>query len=468
MESLAFVFGGFPQRYIMAFMMSLGYAQLYILRRSTLSTFEYMLKQPLIEGKESKECRVEDYKPTINTTMNEIEWDATTQRQILHSFMLGYIIMQLPGGMISDKYGGKHVVGIAVLASSICTLLLPSAAYRHQNLFLLGRFIIGLCSGGYIPATTSLIARWFPTDERGRAGGIIFASYNLGNAFGRLWIRQFLLRSYHWTSVYYTVGSFPIIWVFLWCLWVYNGPKTHPYISDDEKEYIVAHQTGLRSREKVSGIPPFKKIFTNLPEIAFFICHIGQTWSLFTVNDELPRYFDQVLKFPVSQRIYITSFQFFTSWVIAVCAGAMGDRMYKKKSMDLTDIRRLMTGIASFGPGICLLAASFEGCHRYSVMVIFTFGIALTGPFFPGMKINPIDMSPNYAGSVMGLANMCYSICGILNPYVTEKLTQNNTLKEWRKTFWISFYMMTGTFLMYLAYGSAEIQDFNGVDEEHE
>lgn len=77
----------------------------------------------------------------------------------------------------------------------------------------------------------------------------------------------------------------------------------------------------------------------------------------------------------------------------------------------------------SVGPGIFIVAASYAGCDRGLVVALFTIAMGIMGTFYPGMKVNSLDLSPNYAGSLMALTNGIGAITGIVAPYVVGLMT---------------------------------------------
>jgi ACS family sodium-dependent inorganic phosphate cotransporter len=79
--------------------------------------------------------------------------------------------------------------------------------------------------------------------------------------------------------------------------------------------------------------------------------------------------------------------------------------------------------IASLGPGAGIIAASYAGCDRIAVVTLITIGTALMGTFYPGMKVNALDLSPNYAGTLMALVNGIGATAGIVTPYLVGVLT---------------------------------------------
>jgi ACS family sodium-dependent inorganic phosphate cotransporter len=79
--------------------------------------------------------------------------------------------------------------------------------------------------------------------------------------------------------------------------------------------------------------------------------------------------------------------------------------------------------IASVGPGAGIIAASYAGCDRTDVVVLFTVATGSMGTFYPGMKVNALDLSPNYAGTLMALVNGIGAFTGIVTPYLVGVLT---------------------------------------------
>lgn len=73
----------------------------------------------------------------------EFDWDKTLMSSILAAFFYGYIVTQIPGGWLSDKFGGKKVFGIGMLISAISAIILPVCA-RHSYIFV---FVFRIITG---------------------------------------------------------------------------------------------------------------------------------------------------------------------------------------------------------------------------------------------------------------------------------------------------------------------------------
>ena len=149
-------FSGVPARYALAFMFFLGFVTSLFLR-VTLSV-------AIIEMKARRKSRSQVYSAPIRiyatyrknsagirrrAVSDSLEYRSSISRYystvgiILSAFYFGYVVTQLPFGILAAKYGSKRVFGGGVLCASLLSLLTPFAAYYKQTLILL-RILQGL------------------------------------------------------------------------------------------------------------------------------------------------------------------------------------------------------------------------------------------------------------------------------------------------------------------------------------
>lgn len=71
------------------------------------------------------------------------------------------------------------------------------------------------------------------------------------------------------------------------------------------------------------------------------------------------------------------------------------------------------------------MGASYAGCDRVLVVALFTLCMGFMGTFYPGMKVNPLDLSPNYAATIMAVTNGIGALTGALAPTIVGVMTPN-------------------------------------------
>lgn len=84
--------------------------------------------------------------------------------------------------------------------------------------------------------------------------------------------------------------------------------------------------------------------------------------------------------------------------------------------------------LAAMGPAIFILIAAYSGCNRVQAVVMFTVGMGFMGTFYSGLKVNAMDLSPNFAGTVMAFVNGIGGLTGIFVPYLVGILTESVSL----------------------------------------
>ena len=72
------------------------------------------------------------------------DWDGDIQAVILASFFYGYIVTQIPGGILAKRFGGKLLYGLGALCTSCFTLLTPLAARMGWKYLVAVRIIEGV------------------------------------------------------------------------------------------------------------------------------------------------------------------------------------------------------------------------------------------------------------------------------------------------------------------------------------
>src|ERR1700686_1017741 len=106
-------------------------------------------------------------------------WNETQIGLVLSSFFIGYILMMTGSGALANRYGGKVVLGIAVVWWSLATALTPPAALTSLPLLVMARIALGFGEAAVFPASFNVIGRSVPPLQRSRAVALITSSLHL-------------------------------------------------------------------------------------------------------------------------------------------------------------------------------------------------------------------------------------------------------------------------------------------------
>ncbi len=103
------------------------------------------------------------------------------------------------------------------------------------------RAILGVSEAGNWPGATKGNAEWFPTKERALAQGI----FNSGAAIGGIIsipLIAFLTVYFSWKGIFILIGLAGLLWLVPWLILVKAPPINHPWITDEERDYILTGQ----------------------------------------------------------------------------------------------------------------------------------------------------------------------------------------------------------------------------------
>lgn len=100
-----------------------------------------------------------------------------------------------------------------------------------------------------------------------------------------------------WESVFYVYGGIGILWYISWVILIRESPEKDPFITDQEKRYIVA-SLKHSSNSKVTSVP-WKAIFTSSAVWAIAASHFAENWGVYTMLTQLPTFMKcKILTFP--------------------------------------------------------------------------------------------------------------------------------------------------------------------------
>ena len=170
----------------------------------------------------------------------ELGIDSVSLGYIFSAFGWAYVLAQIPGGWLLDRFGSRKVYAASIFIWSVFTLLQSFVGYISflnvvTTLFIL-RLMVGLAEAPSFPGNARVVAAWFPTAERGTASAV----FNSAQYFATVLfapIMGWITYSYGWEYVFIVMGSVGILFSLVWLRVVYN-PTDHPLINDAELSYI--------------------------------------------------------------------------------------------------------------------------------------------------------------------------------------------------------------------------------------
>ncbi|MFC0277931.1 MFS transporter [Enterococcus devriesei] len=358
----------------------------------------------------------------------EIGLTTVQQGLIFSAFGWIYAAMQVPGGILLDKFGSRIMYFISLFGWSLMTLF--QAGIHNFSHFLGLRLGVGFFESPVMPANNRAISYWFPENERGTAIGIYSSAQFLGLAFS-MPILYAIHNSIGWRGLFIVTGAIGIIWSFVWYI-IYSDPQKNKWVSQSELIYIK--DGGAIFEEEITDEKPkakltrenLKKLFTK-KLIGIYLGQFAISGTFWFFLTWFPSYLTEEKGLSLSKTGFLSSIPYLAAFVGVILAGYVSDKLSKKgfsKSMS-----RKIPVITGLLLTLLIMGANYTS-NPYLIitfMSIAFFGNGLATITWVFVTLLAPD---NLLGLAGGIFNLCGALSSIVIPIVIGFLVANGNFSS--------------------------------------
>ncbi len=263
---------------------------------------------------------------------------------LLSSFFWTYAFMQIPGGMLADRYGPRVVIAGATVGWGLFQAL--AAVSIGWGSLLLTRLGLGVAEAPIYPAGGKLNGIWMTRNERGRGATLLDGGAPLGSALGGILISGLIafLGSWRLSFVIAGVGTM-VAGYFAW-RFIRNHPSEHPGVNSAEISHIEASHTKERAGEpkEISGkVLEFFRYRSVWGMFFGWLCFNSLFYGLLTW---MPTYLSKVHGLNIQQIGGAVFIMFFSGFIGELVGGWLADR-WKSSGAPESKVLRILFGFAS-------------------------------------------------------------------------------------------------------------------------
>ncbi|WP_158809922.1 MFS transporter [Beijerinckia sp. L45] len=335
----------------------------------------------------------------------ELHLDNTQLGLIFSAFAYPYLLFQIAGGYIGDRFGPRMTLLVCGGIWAGATIL-TGFAEGFVSLFAV-RMLLGFGEGATFPTATRAFQDWLPASKRGFAQGLTHSSARLGGAATPTAVAM-LMAAVTWRGSFIVLGFVSLIWVVVWVWYFRDDPKTHRSITAEELTLLP-----VRSRVKRGPIPWGRLARRMAPVTLTYFCY---GWCLWLYLNWLPLFFKNNYHMEIKNSALFASGVFFAGVVGDTLGGVISDAILKRTG-NLRYARIGVTFVGFMGALLCLMPIFF-------VTDITTVALCLSGGFFFAeitigpMWAIPMDFAPKYSGTAAGLMNTGSALAAIVSPLI--------------------------------------------------
>lgn len=351
----------------------------------------------------------------------QFKLDPVAMGYLLSAFSWAYVVCQIPGGWLLDRFGTKVIYGWSIALWSLFTLLQGfvgalDAASAVVMLFVL-RFLLGVAESPSFPANARIVAAWFPTAERGMASAI----FNSAQYFATVLFAPIMggiTHAFGWPPVFWFMGGMGLLLATVWPRLI-RAPREQPRANAAEVAHI-ARGGGLVDMEtaggklgQTAGGTVLAQLLGNRMLLGVYFgqyCITTLTWFFLTW---FPIYLVKERGMSILQVGFVATLPALCGFVGGIGGGAFSDWLLRQ-GRSLTIARKVPIVIG------LLLSVSMVACNyvQSQTAVILFMSLAFFGKGIGALGWAVIsDTSPKtVTGLCGGLFNTFGNVAGITTP----------------------------------------------------
>ena len=331
---------------------------------------------------------------------------------LLSGFFWSYALLQIPVGMILDRYGVTAVNRASTFLWSV-TCAATAFAGGFGTVFT-ARLGLGIAEAPGFPASSKATGYWFPRQERALATAIFDAAAKFSNVIGVPLVALVVVNfGWRWGFGVTAILSF----VYFLAFYVfYRDPSRHPKLAAEEHEYI---RTGGATPEGPSASGEFAMLGYLLRNVKVWGLTIGFSaygYSFYLFLTWLPDYLVRTMHMIKSAEFTAIPWGFATIADLAV-GGWLIDHLVRR-GYDDTLVRKTVL-VGGMVLGLAVIGAPFTTDPRWAVVwiSIALSGLAAAAPV--GWSIPSLIAPRGGTATIGGVMNFFNNLMGVVAPITT-------------------------------------------------
>ncbi len=332
---------------------------------------------------------------------------------LLSAYVWTYAALQLPVGVLLDRFGVRLVGRISAFLWSIASF--AAAASPTLGSFFASRLLLGVGEAPTFPANAKAIGYWFPSQERSMATSFFDAAAKFASGIGVPLIGAMLI-GFGWRVSFALTGVISFVY-FLAFYFIYRDPQNDPRLTAQEFKYIQASDAQHQLHTGAPHPAPLAYLLRQRKVLGLVAGFFAYNYCFYLFLTWLPSYF-LALHMNLEHSILFTSVPWLFGTLTDLAVGGWLVDELIRRGHDQSTVRKtvLITGTVL---GLAVAGAMFT---RNPTFAAFWISISLGGlsaaapvGWSPPSLIAPRDS----VGKVGGILNFGNQLAGIAAPIAT-------------------------------------------------
>jgi ACS family D-galactonate transporter-like MFS transporter len=330
------------------------------------------------------------------------------------AFSWTYALMQMPAGVLLDRWGVRRVGRISAFLWSAASF--AAAIAPGLNWFFGARFLLGLSESPTFPANAKALGYWFTREERGLATAITDAAAKLATAIGVPFIGLLLLY-FGWRWSFAATGFISFLYFILFYA-IYRNPGEDEKLSPAERDFILSGGTQPEDRVRARSGSSLGYLLKQRKVYGLALGWGAYNYTFFLLLTWLPSYLSVTLHVDLLHSVFYTSVPWlFAAFTDLLVGGWLVDALIQR-GWNANRVRQtvMVTGM------VCGLSIFDAASAHTPVIALIWISLALGGLAAAApvaWTVPSLISPPESVGTLASVVNFSGQIAAIFAPIIT-------------------------------------------------
>ena len=345
---------------------------------------------------------------------------------LLSAYSWTYALLQLPSGLLLDRFGVRLVGRISTILWSVASF--GAAVSTGISGFLAARLLLGVGEAPTFPGNAKAVGYWFPAAERSLATAIFDSAAKFASAIGVPLIGVLLLH-FGWRWSFAATGFISLLFFALFYLF-YRNPSEDKLLSDAEREFITKGGAQPEDREKATTGAPLGYLLRQRKVCGLALGFASYNYTFYLLLTWLPSYLSTAQHVDLLHSVMYTSVPWLFATLTDLAVGGWLVDALVKRGKNAVRVRQVvLIGGTGLGLGILGAARAHSPLAALFWISISIGGLSAASPV--GWSIPSLIAPRESVGTVGGILNFCNQLAAIAAPIVTGYVVQTRNSFSW-------------------------------------
>src|SRR6266704_520047 len=337
-----------------------------------------------------------------------------------------YALLQLPSGLLLDRFGVRRVGIISTMIWSIASF---AAAISTGVGGLFGaRFLLGIGEAPTFPANAKATGYWFPKDERSLATAMFDAAAKFSSAIG-IPLLGLLLLYFGWRWNFAATGFISLLYFVLFYAF-YRNPSEDKLLTNAEREFIVRGGAQPEDRARAAKGAPLGYLLRQRKVCGLALGFASYNYTFYLLLTWLPSYLSTALHVDLLHSALYTSVPWlFATFTDLIVGGWLVDALIQRGRSPVRVRQIVLIGGTALGLGILGTAHAHSPVTALFWISMSIGGLSAASPV--GWSIPSLIAPRESVGTVGGILNLCNQLAGIAAPIATGFIVAGTKSFSW-------------------------------------